>query len=344
MPISRKSFIRNSMMATGLTLTGSTLFSEKAASDNKPDMIKPKALKSGDTLGLVAPASPIYEDEVFEEMIKNLEGLGFDLKLGKSVQKKYGYLAGTDEERLNDLMTMFEDDNVNGIMCIHGGWGSNRILPKIDYDLIRKNPKVFCGFSDITSLHMAINKYSGLYTFHGPVGKSVWNEYTTIAFKNTVMSPKSVEHRIPEEEMGNGFVINSGKVTGKLFGGNLSVLTTLIGTEYLPDLKGAILFLEDIGESVYRVDRMLTHLKMAGILDVINGLIFGKCTECSSGPNSLQLDEVLKYHIKPYGIPAFYGAMISHEDNNLTIPIAIKAEMDADNMLFYFKEHAVLSK
>ncbi|MDZ7806889.1 MAG: LD-carboxypeptidase [Gracilimonas sp.] len=304
-------------------------------------MIKPKALKVGDTLGLVAPASPIYQDQVFDEMIDNLEELGFQLKLGDSVQKQYGYLAGKDEERLHDLMTMFKDDEVDGIMCIRGGWGSNRILPKIDYELIRNNPKVLCGFSDITSIHLAINKYSGLYTFHGPVGKSVWNKFTTQAFRNTVMSPKLKDMKIPEDERENGFMISSGKASGKLYGGNLSVLTTLIGTDYLPDLESAILFLEDIGENVYRIDRMLTHLKMAGILDKINGLIFGKCTDCSSGQNSLEMDEVLKHHIEPLEIPAFYGAMISHEDNNLTIPVGMNAEMDADKMIFRFKEYAV---
>ncbi|MFP8488307.1 LD-carboxypeptidase [Gracilimonas sp. Q87] len=343
MPISRKDFLRNSLLATGLSITSASQIIKDLNWINKPEMIKPRALKVGDTLGLVAPASPIYQDQVFQEMIANLKDLGFKLKLGKSVKKQYGYLAGRDDERLLDLMTMFEDDEVNGIMCIRGGWGSNRILPLIDYKLIRDNPKVFCGFSDITSIHMAINKYSGLYTFHGPVGKSVWNEYTTQAFRDTVMSPKLKEIKIPDEEKENAFIINSGKTTERIFGGNLSVLTTLIGTDYLPDLEGVILFLEDVGESVYRIDRLLTHLKMAGILDKISGFIFGKCTKCNSGSNSLQMGEVLKHHIKPLQIPAFYGAMISHEDNNLTIPIGINTEMDADNMVIRFMEKAVLS-
>lgn len=344
MAISRKDFIRNSMLATGLTLSGVPSIADNKLFTPQVDMIKPKALKVGDTIGLVAPASPIYQDNVFEEMIVNLEELGFDLKLGQSVRNQYGYLAGKDDERLNDLMNMFEDDNVDGIICIRGGWGSNRILPHIDYELIRQNPKVFCGFSDITSLHMAINRYSGLYTFHGPVGKSVWNDFTYNAFRDTVMSPRLKEYVIPDDHLQDTFVIRSGKSTGKLFGGNLTVLTTLLGTDYMPDLKGALLFLEDIGESVYRIDRMLTHLKMAGILDEISGLIFGKCTECSSGPNSLELDEVLNHHIKPLDIPAYYGAMISHEDNNITIPIGITAVMDAERMTFRAMESAVVTK
>jgi len=342
MPISRKEFISHSLMATGLTLSGSTPFMNEDHSGYSQKMIKPKALKNGDILGLVAPASPIYQDEIFKDMIKNLEGLGFQLKLGNSVKDQYGYLAGKDEDRLIDLMGMFEDDTVDGIMCIRGGWGSNRILADLDYELIRKHPKVFCGFSDITSIHMAIHKYSGLYTFHGPVGKSVWNEFTTESFRDTVMQPQLQKHKIPAEEKENAYVIAPGKSSGKLFGGNLTVLTTLIGTEFLPDLSGAILFLEDIGESVYRIDRMLTHLKMAGILDKISGLIFGKCSECSSGPNSLELKEVLEHHIKPLDIPAYYGAMISHEDNNLTLPIAINAEMDAGDMVFWLTEQAVI--
>lgn len=341
MPISRKDFLRNSVLAAGMTVSGFSLNQINERNKLDHQMIKPKALKNGDTLGLVAPASPIYEESVFEEMMVNLKDLGFKLKLGKSVRKQRGYLAGTDRERLEDLMEMFSDEEVDGIMCIRGGWGSNRILPDIDYDLIRKNPKVFCGFSDITSLHMAIQKYAGLYTFHGPVGKSVWNDLTTEAFQNTLMKPKLTDQLIPEQELEHAFVIHPGKATGRLLGGNLSVLTTLIGTEYLPDMKGAILFLEDIGESVYRIDRMLTHLKMAGLLDGLNGFLFGKCTECSAGPNSLELEEVFKDHIEPLGIPAFYGAMISHEDNNLTIPVGVEAEMNADNLSFRFKEHTV---
>lgn len=338
---SRKDFIRNSLLAAGVSLTG---ISAIKGTGNWPvdlTMIKPKALRKGDMLGLVAPASPIYEPEVFDEMLTNLKELGFRLKLGKSVRKQYGYLAGQDNERVQDLMTMFEDSEVDGIMCIRGGWGSNRILSDIDYEIIRSNPKVFCGFSDITSLHLAIYKFAGLYTFHGPVGKSLWNTFTTKAFENTVMNPKMTSYRIPSEQRNDSFSITSGKATGKLLGGNLTVLTTLIGTDYIPSFDESILFLEDIGESVYRIDRMMNHLKMAGILDQINGFIFGKCTDCDADSNSLKLKEVLHHYIKPLGIPAFYGAMISHEDNNLTIPVGIEAEMDADKKMIRFMDKAV---
>lgn len=331
MNFSRKDFLKTTTLASlaGLTISGT------ACTSNSPGKkkIKPKALKKGDTLGLIAPASPIYEESVFNEMLENLTNLGFELKLGKHVRKKNGYLAGTDTERLEDLMNMFKDPEVDGIMCIRGGWGCNRILPDIDYDIIRDNPKVFCGFSDITSLHMAFYTKSDLHTFHGPVGKSEWTSFTTSAFEQIILNGEPLNYVIPDdrEEDEPGFMINSGSAEGILLGGNLSVLVSMIGSDFLPSFEGAILFLEDVGESVYRIDRMLTQLKLSGILDQLSGFVFGKCTECSAGPNSLTLKQVFEDHIKPLNIPAFYGAMISHEDDNITLPIGINATIDANN-------------
>lgn len=341
MALSRKNFLRTSTLATfgGLALACSK--PEKDPSTAK-ELIKPPALKRGDTIGLVAPASPIYEPSVFNKMLEDVQSLGFKIKLGKHVQERNGYLAGTDIERAQDVMDMFEDPEVDGIICIRGGWGSNRMLEHLDYDLVRRNPKVFCGFSDITSLHMAFYTQSGLHTFHGPVGKSVWNEYTSMAFRQVVEQGIRSTFRIPRDT-DESFTITSGKSRGKLFGGNLTVLVSMIGSDYLPSFESSILFLEDIGESVYRIDRMLTQLKLAGILDQLSGFIFGKCTDCTEGENSLSLAQVFKDHISPLGIPAFYGAMISHEDNNLTLPIGIEAEMDSQNKTIRLLESAVIT-
>jgi muramoyltetrapeptide carboxypeptidase len=340
MAFTRKDFLRATALAS---LTGLTFSSSGCAPQSIDDAqkLKPKALKRGDTLGLIAPASPIYEEKVFNDMLMNLTDLGFELKLGAHVRKRNGYLAGTDVERLEDLMNMFQDPDVDGIMCIRGGWGCNRLLPFIDYDVIRNNPKVFCGFSDITSLHMAFFKKSNLHTFHGPVGKSVWNSFTTDAFKSVIWRGEQAEFSLPAEEDGS-FLITPGLAQGIMLGGNLSVLVSMIGSEYLPSFKGAVLFLEDIGESVYRIDRMLTQLKLSGILDQISGFVFGKCTECSAGSNSLTLKQVFDDHIKPLNIPAFYGAMISHEDDNITIPFGMKATISADEKAIRMAESAVV--
>ncbi|MEX0720817.1 MAG: LD-carboxypeptidase [Balneolaceae bacterium] len=334
---------RNFLKLSGLAPLAGLTFSRLVPADiilEKKQLLKPKALKRGDTIGLVAPGSPIYRTSEFAQMLTDLKALGFELKLGKHVRDRRGYLAGNDKNRASDVMAMFSDSEVDGIICTRGGWGCNRILPLLDFDLIKNNPKVFMGFSDITSLHMAIQKNSGLVTFHGPVGKSVWTDFTTQSFINTIWAAKREVHSIPDKEE-DEFTITEGTSQGKLLGGNLSVLVSMIGSGYLPSFKNAILFLEDIGENVYRIDRMLTQLKLAGILDEIAGFVFGKCTDCSAGENSLTLKQVFDDHIKPLQIPAFYGAMISHEDDNITLPVGLKAEINARTKTIRLLETAV---
>lgn len=339
MAFTRKDFIKSTALASFSGFISAGEYG-KSLKTNHQQKTKPKPLKKGDTLGLVAPASPIYEASVFNKMLTELERIGFTLKLGKHVQNRRGYLAGTDSERAEDLMNMFKDPGVDAIMCIRGGWGCNRILPMLDFDLIRDNPKVFCGFSDITSLHMAIYKKSDLITFHGPVGKSEWNEFTAKAFKQITWKGQKAVYEIPEDEE-DPFTIHPGIAEGPLFGGNLSVLVSMIGSDYLPSFENAILFLEDIGESVYRIDRMLTQLKLSGILGQISGFVFGKCSDCSAGENSLTLQQVFEDHIKPLNIPAFYGAMISHGDNNITLPIGLKGRINSTQKTIQVLEPAV---
>jgi muramoyltetrapeptide carboxypeptidase len=341
MAITRKDFLKTTAL---VSLTGAAIGitgCETKAAPGSAQKIKPRALKTGDTLGLAAPASPIYDSAVFDEMLTNLKALGFKLKQGKYVRSQRGYLAGTDQQRADDLMDMFRDPEVDGIMSIRGGWGSNRILPLLDFDVFRNNPKVFSGFSDITSLLLAMYKKSDLITFHGPVGKSSWNLFTTRAFKQITLDGKTPTFEIPADDKRN-FVITPGTIEGKLLGGNLSVLVSMIGSDYLPSFENAVLYLEDVGESVYRIDRMLTQLKLAGILNQISGFVFGKCTECEAGDNSLTLAQVFDDHIKPLDIPAFYGAMISHEDDNITLPVGINARIDATKKTIHVLESAVV--
>ncbi len=332
MPQSRKDFLKATSLAT-LALTGFHRTKCEETVIQQSDLILPQGISWNSRIGLIAPASPIYDTTQFDEMLVTLKELGFRLKLGKHVRDRNGYLAGKDEDRANDLHSMFKDDKIEAVLCIRGGWGCNRILPLLDYELIKNNPKPLIGFSDITSLHNALLTKCGLVSFHGPVGKSDWNEFTKDSFNKILIDKEIQTYSIPEEET-DGFVIQEGKAEGRLVGGNLSVLTAMIGSEYLPDFKDSILFLEDIGEDVYRIDRMLTHLKLSGILDKIAGFIFGKCTNCDAGSNSLTLKQVFDDHIKPLKIPAFYGAMISHENQNVTISVGIRASLDAKKMEF----------
>ncbi len=338
MAFSRKSFLSASVLGFGSLFIGGSRLNGISETQS---IIKPKRLPENATLGLIAPASPIYASSDFERMIESLEGLGYTLVWGDHIKERNGYLAGNDEDRVSDLHAMFSNNTIDGILCTRGGYGSNRILDLIDFDLINQNPKPFIGFSDITSLHLAIYKNTGLITFHGPVGKSYWNDFTIQSWNSILHYAGTPEYSIPIDQ-DDAFTIQSGQAEGKLLGGNLTVLTSLLGSKYLPDFDGAILFLEDIGEDVYRVDRMFSQLKLSGILDQISGMAFGKCTECNETSNSLSLKEVLNHYISPLNIPAFYGAMISHEEQNLTIPVGISASLNADEKTIKLLEPAVL--
>lgn len=339
MSLSRKQFLKNTSLAS-LGLVGLSNNSCEEEKTEVNELILPKAISWSSTIGLIAPASPIYDTSQFDEMIITLKGLGFNLKLGKHVQDQYGYLAGSDEDRAADLVNMFKDSEVDAILCVRGGWGCNRILDLIDYEVIKSNPKPLIGFSDITSLHNAILSKTGLVSFHGPVGKSDWHDFTKESFEKVLIKKEKQKYSLPSNQA-DAFTITSGVAEGQLLGGNLSVLVAMMGSEYLPDFTNAILFLEDVGEDVYRLDRMLTQLKLNGILDKISGFIFGKCTNCDAGANSLTLPQLLNDTIKPLKIPAFYGAMISHEELNVTIPVGLRGRMDADNKSFEVLSAAV---
>ena len=341
MAYSRKNFLK----LTGLSafaILGGAAKPLRISKNSTKSLIKPNRISRTSTLGLIAPASPVYKNSDFDEMLITLKNQGYTLKLGKHVRDRRGFLAGTDKDRAADLMSMFKDPNVDAILCVRGGWGCNRILDYIDFDVIKNNPKPLIGFSDITTLHMSIAAKTGLVSFHGPVGTSDWNEFTQTSFDNVLIKGAPEEYLIPEDDLYKAYTIRSGKATGPIYGGNLTVLTAMIGSNYLPDFKDSILFLEDVGESVYRIDRMLTQLKLAGILDNISGFIFGQCTDCKAGENSLTLNQVLDDHIKPLGIPAYYGAMISHEAKNVTIPVGMNAEMNADSMSFSINQPSVI--
>ena len=313
-------------------------------------VIKPKKLSPGQTIGLVSPAGAVYESEPYEIAIEALEALGFQVKEGKHLKDRHGHLAGEDDARARELNKMFKDPSVDAIICLRGGSGAARVLDKIDYKMIKKNPKVFIGYSDITALQLALYKKTGLVTFHGPVGISSWNEFsrdyfTNLLFQNQLMSFKNPSKPGSEwvETKNRTRTIHPGKVRGRLLGGNLAVLCGLMGSDYLPGFKGSLLFIEEVNEELYRVDRLMAQLYLSGVLGEINGFIFGKCTNCHPGRGygSLTFDEIIDHYIKPLKIPAFSGSMIGHINSKFTIPLGIEAEMDADEGTFQLVEPAL---
>lgn len=314
--------------------------------------IKPPRLNPGDTLGLIHPASATFQRMDLEIAVDNLKALGFKVKIGVHALDRYGYLAGRDVDRAADINAFFADPDVQGICAVRGGWGAARTLPFLNFETIASNPKVLFGFSDITALHMAIPAKTGLVTFHAPTGFSAWHELSASWFKRVVVDGEIVQYVNEPDYKGRiapvAFrtqTIVPGRAQARLLGGNLTVLAHLVGTPYLPEFAGKILFLEDVHEGVYRIDRMLTHLKLAGLLAKIKGFIWGQCSDCepdSSGYGSLTIEEVLDDHIKPLGIPTYRGAMIGHIEKQFTVPEGIMAEMDADAGTFRLLESAVL--
>lgn len=314
-------------------------------------VLKPRRLKEGDLVGLINPAGASFHPDDAEIARETLAALGLRTRFGKHLLDRHGYLAGRDEDRAADVNDFFADPEVRALMSLRGGWGCARLLPLLDYEIIRHNPKILIGYSDLTALLLAVQAKTGMVTFHGPVGTSTWNEFTTSHAQGLLFEGKALEMNNPTDS-GDHLVqvenrvltITPGKAKGHLLGGNLSVLAALIGSDYLPDFSGSILFLEDVDEAIYRVDRMLTQLKLAGVLNQIAGFVFGKCTDCKPGRGygSLTLEEVLDHHIAPLGIPAWYGSMIGHITDKFTIPLGIEAEINADTGKIRLLEPAVL--
>ncbi|MFB0873004.1 MULTISPECIES: LD-carboxypeptidase [unclassified Sphingobium] len=325
---------RRSWMAGAGALLGAT---RVEAADARP--VKPARLRPGDTVGLIEPAG--FTDDTFDlEVVKEtIVAMGLKPRAAPHLAGRYGYLAGTDKDRAADVNAMFADPQVRAIFAVRGGWGCARILPLLDFAMIRRNPKLLVGFSDITALHLAIAAKAGFVTIHGPVAASGWSRFSWDAFRAvafdgatpTLSTPLGQEDRLAQRA-GRIRTFRPGMARGRLIGGNLSVLTALIGTPYVPDFSGAILFLEDISEQPYSIDRMMTQLALAGVLGKVAGVAFGQCTDCGPAGASyggFTLSEVLQQHLEPLGVPAFQGAQFGHVANQYSLPMGVMAEMDA---------------
>lgn len=302
--------------------------------------VLPGRLRPGDTVGLVTPATAAFQQVDLDIARESLEALGLRVRVGRHARDRHGSLGGRDEDRAADLNECFADPEIRAVLPVRGGWGSARLLPLLDYAAIRRDPKILLGYSDITALLNGIHARTGLVTFHGPNAGGRWDAYSVAVMRRVLFEAERVtldnpratsernvltatEHRIR--------TITPGRAEGPLLGGNLTVLTALLGSPWFPDCSGAILFLEDVGEDWYRVDRMMTSLKLAGVLDRIAGFVFGTCSECEPGEGfaSLTPEEIFADHIAPLGIPAWQGAMIGHDQAQWTLPVGAPVAIDA---------------
>lgn len=308
-------------------------------------MIKAKRLKIGDTIGIISPSSPARKEKI-KEAYKQVINMGFKVKVGKSPYEEYGYLSGTDEIRANDINEMFKDEEVSGILCTRGGYGSPRILPLLDYDAIKKNPKIFIGYSDITALHIAFNQIAGLVTYHGPMAVSDmiegFDNFSKESLLNLIMNKKAV-YNIKNPLNQEIITINGGIAEGVIIGGNLTLMVNTIGTPYEIDVKGKILFIEEIGEDPYKIDRMFNQLRLSGKLQESKGIILGDFNNCKSKnpKGSLTLEEVINDQIKPIEKPTIYNLKSGHCNPMITLPFGVKAKLDGDKKELLILENCV---
>jgi muramoyltetrapeptide carboxypeptidase len=318
-------------------------------------LIKPPRLLPGDTIGLVTPAGQVSRASI-DKAIANTEALGFRVRLGRHLEEVNGNYAGPWQHRLDDLHGMFGDPQVKAIWAIRGGSGAMQLLPHLDYGLMRRHPKILVGYSDITALHLAIHRHAGLVTFHGPVGMSTLSDYATEHLLNVLMHPEDAyvipmaleNSRKAFSEPGNEHyalrTVVPGVATGRLMGGNLALVSALAGTPYAADYRNALLFLEEVNEEPYRVDRMLMQLDLNQPFRSAAGIMLGVlegCGPAGDGP-SLTLDETTDQHLRPLAIPAVTGWSFGHIRHQFTLPMGLRARMDTGRQTLTLLEPAVL--
>ncbi len=333
----------------GLSLASTPFISVKSPLKRTPSQEKspeletiiPPPLRKGDTIGLISPASNA-DDERVDKAISNLQAMGLKVIEGNFLREKHGFIAGTDKQRLDDLHNMYKNPDIDAIWCVRGGYGTTRIISDIDYSLIRKNPKALIGYSDITALHLAIFAKAGVVGFHGPVASSTMTDYAQSNI-NKVLFRKNLEVNIKpvsdvEPPLQAPFILHHGNAHGRLLGGNLSLMAALCGTEYLPDFTDAIVFIEDVGEKTYSIDRMLVQLFQATNIRKASGIILGQFKGCKPADGDQSLLETLKMHFMDLSIPTIGGFSVGHVADQTVMPVGIHAHMksSAYSLNFYF--------
>lgn len=294
--------------------------------------IFPPSLTSHFSVGVVAPASAPRDATSLPDGIKGLEKAGLVVKRGRDDYEAVGYLAGTDQERLDELHAMMAREDVDAIVCVRGGYGVLRILDQVDFELLAPSPKLLVGYSDITALQLALFKHTGMVSISGPMVAVEWPEPNGVSCRHflDLISPTWKPGPLDPDQAQQTLI--AGEAEGILIGGNLSLITRLIGTRHMPDMKGALLFLEEVGETPYRVDGLLAHLHMSGILDEVAGIILGGFTgaDVEAGKPTLTMDQVFEDWFSDLGIPVVKNLRYGHFPDKVAVPIGVKARVQAD--------------
>jgi len=324
--------------------------------NGSPELLKPKALRAGDTVALIAPSTYVSSPDALLLAQRTIEYLGLKWKMGRNVGKRDGYLGGTIEERVADLHAAFTDPEVKAVLCTRGGYGAAMLLDRIDFGLIRSHVKIFAGYSDITALHLGIHQKAGIVTFHGPIVLSEFTEYTLEHFRRALFDPhplgvlKNPAEERPFRPKHPLRTLKGGRSTGALIGGNLTLISTTMGTPWEIQTDGKLLFLEDVDEQPYSMDRMLTQLRLAGKFRNIQGLVLGQCQDCAprefkpAFESTLSLGEVYDNILGDLKVPVLAGLTIGHTDDQLTLPLGVRATLDAGAGTLTVEEEALDSR
>lgn len=310
-------------------------------------IVKPKKLSPGDLIGIISPASNPENLDLLQKNISYFEKLGYGVKLGKHTHSEDGFYAGNITERLDDIHTMFKDKDVKAIFCTRGGYGSAKLLDKLNYSLIKKNPKILVGFSDLTALQLAILKRTGLISFSGPMAAvndfSEFDKNAEEKFWEILAKTKKIG-KIENPSHENFYSLNKGSAEGKLIGGNLSILISLMGTAFEPDFKDKILLIEEINEPPYKIDRMFNQLRLTKVFNKIKGVIFGRFVDCyenKTSKRSLNLNEIIIEYFQGMKIPVIYNLKHGHVSQTITMPFGINCKVNSSRGFVEFTESAV---
>ncbi|MBE7541422.1 MAG: LD-carboxypeptidase [Bryobacteraceae bacterium] len=329
---------RRSLLATALAAPVASAFQPASGLS----LVKPPVLKPGDTVSCVTPSTFVVNPETRIQAERIVNALGLKAKFSTNTGKRWGYLGGSVEERVADLHAAFRDPETKAVFCVRGGYGAAMLLDRLDYSLIRRNPKILLGYSDITALHLGIHQTSRIVTLHGPTVLDSFNEYTFNLLKRALFEAKPLgelknpPERNPLKPLHPVRTMRGGKATGALVGGNLTLISTTMGTPWEIRTEGKILFLEDVGEQPYSMDRMLTQLRLAGKFNGIKGLILGECADCRprefrpSFESTLSLPEVFDHVLAEVEVPVVSGLVFGHTEDQFPLPLGVEATLDAD--------------